>query len=205
MQSEIHQIDPVLNELTKDQSEAFDVYFALRQKWNGVHNLSAEGDQALDDARDAWALAKVVNPLLPLVDVGSGNGIPGLLVAAIHRSMPVVLVEPRVKRVAFLRAAVSELQLRNVTIERTRWPISLSRDVQVVSRAVVSPVEWPKVALQGGAYVQSILRMLALQRPTFEIAGFKLAQSLDYNAVDSSSRRVERWSDVSRETDTNPA
>ncbi len=187
-------------EPTPDQTAALDAYFALRQKWNAVHNLSAAGDQALCDRVDALALAAVVDRTLPLMDVGSGNGVPGLLVAVIWPTLPVVLVEPRVKRVAFLRAAVSELGLRHVTIARSRWPVPLTHDVQVVSRAVVSPDEWPAFACQAGVHVRSILRMLALQRPAFAMAAFQLAQALDYRAPDASARRVERWTTVARET-----
>ncbi len=44
------------------------------------------------------------------LDVGSGAGLPGIVVA-ILLDRPVVLVEPRAKRVAFLRAAAAELGL----------------------------------------------------------------------------------------------
>lgn len=54
------------------------------------------------------------------VDVGSGAGLPGLVVA-ILLERPVILVEPRAKRVAFLRLAASELGLeKRVTVQASK-------------------------------------------------------------------------------------
>jgi 16S rRNA (guanine527-N7)-methyltransferase len=53
------------------------------------------------------------------LDVGSGAGLPGL-VAAILLDRPVVLVEPRIRRVEFLRHVVSELRLPRVTVQQSK-------------------------------------------------------------------------------------
>jgi 16S rRNA (guanine527-N7)-methyltransferase len=53
------------------------------------------------------------------LDVGSGAGLPGL-VAAILLDRPVVLVEPRTRRVEFLRHVVSELRLPRVTLQQSK-------------------------------------------------------------------------------------
>jgi 16S rRNA (guanine527-N7)-methyltransferase len=53
------------------------------------------------------------------LDVGSGAGLPGL-VAAILLNRPVVLVEPRTRRVDFLRHVVSELGLPRVTVQQSK-------------------------------------------------------------------------------------
>lgn len=57
-------------------------------------------------------------PYLPrgvLVDIGTGAGFPGLVLACC-RTDPVHLVEPRSKRAAFLDRVVSELGLTNATV-----------------------------------------------------------------------------------------
>lgn len=54
------------------------------------------------------------------IDVGSGAGLPGLVVA-ILLERPIVLVEPRAKRVAFLRDAAAELGLeKRVTVQPSK-------------------------------------------------------------------------------------
>ncbi len=129
---------------------------------------------------------------LTLVDVGAGGGVPGLLLATIAPGHPVMLVEPLAKRTAFLRAAVAELKLTHVRVHRGRWPVTLAEDVQVVSRAVVSPAAWPELARAGGDRVRAVLRLLARRRPPAGLDDFVLAASFDYRVRDA-SRRVERW------------
>ena len=49
------------------------------------------------------------------LDIGSGAGLPGIVVAALL-DREVILVEPRAMRVKFLRAAAAELGLSNVVV-----------------------------------------------------------------------------------------
>lgn len=64
-----------------------------------------------------------VAPLLPssgvVVDVGSGAGLPGLVLAAVRPDLRIVLVEPMLRRVAWLEEAVEELDL-DVEVVRAR-------------------------------------------------------------------------------------
>lgn len=66
----------------------------------------------------------VVADLLPdsgeLVDIGSGAGLPGLVLAMLRPRLDVVLLEPMLRRVVFLNECVAELQLPNVQIVRGR-------------------------------------------------------------------------------------
>jgi 16S rRNA (guanine527-N7)-methyltransferase len=81
---------------------------------------------AADAGRGAW------------VDVGSGAGLPGLVVA-ILLDRPIVLVEPRAKRVAFLREATGELGLeKRVTIQASRIETyhPINRAAVISARAV---------------------------------------------------------------------
>lgn len=83
--------------------------------------------------------------LLPLVssdwirwlDVGTGAGFPGIVVAAL-RASPVTLVEPRARRVEFLTSVCRGLGLDHVTIEAKRAEqVSGTYDV-VSARAVAT-------------------------------------------------------------------
>ncbi len=67
-----------------------------------------------------------VLPALPLVapgtllDVGSGNGSPGLVLALLREDVEATLLEPRQKRWAFLREAVRATGARSVQVLRSR-------------------------------------------------------------------------------------
>ena len=53
-------------------------------------------------------------------DVGSGNGSPGIPLSITRKFSSTNLIEPRMKRAAFLRHAIAKLKLTNVAIHRNR-------------------------------------------------------------------------------------
>ncbi len=55
-----------------------------------------------------------------VVDVGSGNGSPALILAVLRPDLRFTLLEPRAKRWAFLREAAREMGLRNTSALRDR-------------------------------------------------------------------------------------
>lgn len=56
----------------------------------------------------------------PWLDLGSGPGFPGLVIAALHPNMPVVLVESRARRAEFLNRCVAALDLPKCRVEGQR-------------------------------------------------------------------------------------
>lgn len=69
----------------------------------------------VEDALTGVALIEAAPPG-PLVDVGSGGGVPGLVLAVLLPARAVTLVESNGRRAAFLRDAAAELGLANVTV-----------------------------------------------------------------------------------------
>lgn len=89
----------------------------------------------------------VVEQMLPadsaVADVGSGAGLPGLVLAIVRPDIRMALIEPLLRRTTFLTEAVSAVGLANVEVIRARAEdVGRSFDV-VVSRAV-APL--PKLA-----------------------------------------------------------
>src|SRR5258708_17433027 len=66
----------------------------------------------------------VVAELLPsrgqLVDIGSGAGLPGIVLAMLCPGLDVVLLEPMLRRTSFLDECVAALDLPNGTVTRAR-------------------------------------------------------------------------------------
>jgi 16S rRNA (guanine527-N7)-methyltransferase len=56
----------------------------------------------------------------PLIDVGSGNGSPGLVLALLRPDLQVTLLEPRLRRWAFLRDVVRGLGREDIEVLRAR-------------------------------------------------------------------------------------
>jgi 16S rRNA (guanine527-N7)-methyltransferase len=83
-------------------------------------------------------LAEMVPRSSSVIDLGSGAGLPGIVIAILVPDARVVLLEPMARRVAFLEECVADLGLRNATVRRGRAEDlsgELAADV-VVARAV---------------------------------------------------------------------
>ncbi|MGK9148380.1 16S rRNA (guanine(527)-N(7))-methyltransferase RsmG [Plantibacter flavus] len=83
----------------------------------------------------------IVAPLLRpgrVGDVGTGAGLPGLVLAIARPDVDFVLIEPMERRVAWLNDQVAELGLQNVTVTRARAEdVRLTDPLdQVTARAV---------------------------------------------------------------------
>ncbi len=85
----------------------------------------------------------LIAPLLShgrIADVGSGAGLPGIVLAIARPDVTMVLIEPMERRIQWLEFVVSTLALANVDVVRARAQeaTSLSPFDQVTARAVTS-------------------------------------------------------------------
>src|SRR4051812_32182128 len=87
-------------------------------RWNAKINLSAARtpDEVADHVVDCLALLPHVAANARVVDVGSGGGLPGLVLAAARPDLQLTCVEPVHKKAAFLRQASRELALKVVVV-----------------------------------------------------------------------------------------
>jgi 16S rRNA (guanine527-N7)-methyltransferase len=103
----------------------------------------------------------VLTSLLPqesdVCDIGSGAGLPGLVLAIRRPDLRVTLVEPLLRRTAFLDEVVDRLQLANVEVVRARAEeLHGHREFSVVTSRAVAPLprllDWSMpLVRQGGA------------------------------------------------------
>jgi 16S rRNA (guanine527-N7)-methyltransferase len=71
-----------------------------------------------------------------LVDIGSGAGLPGLVLAMVLPDVAVTLLEPMERRCRFLAGCVTELELANVTVLRARAEDATVKADVATARAV---------------------------------------------------------------------
>jgi len=114
------------------------------------------GDKPLDRAL-VTSFAELVraNGAEPVADVGSGAGLPGLVLAAARPDLRITLIEPMERRVVWLQDEIGRLGLEQVTVRRARAEEVGDRFEVVTARAVgalqkLLPVVTPLVA-SGGA------------------------------------------------------
>ncbi|HRD91157.1 MAG TPA: 16S rRNA (guanine(527)-N(7))-methyltransferase RsmG [Accumulibacter sp.] len=93
-------------------------YLKLLEKWNRVYRLTAIADQSQAVSHhllDSLAVLPFVDGT-PLLDVGSGGGMPGIPLAIARPELQVVLLDSNSKKTAFLQQAVIELALGNIAV-----------------------------------------------------------------------------------------
>ncbi|MYA08165.1 MAG: hypothetical protein F4172_10870 [Holophagales bacterium] len=103
----------------------------LLERWNRVVRLVGEAEPGewirrhyaeSVAARGYWRASTGEGGGEPgLLDIGSGAGFPGLVLAALYPERPVTLVEARERKAAFLAEAARELDLPNVRVVRERF------------------------------------------------------------------------------------
>ena len=97
-------------------------YLALIGKWNRTYNLTAihEPERMLTHhLLDSLSILGQVGPG-PLLDVGSGAGLPGIPLAIARPDLKITLLDASQKRCGFMQQAAIELQLRNVSVVHAR-------------------------------------------------------------------------------------
>ena len=88
------------------------------------------------------ALTELVEPGTVVADLGSGAGLPGIVLAAMRPDVTVVLVEPLLRRATFLEEALAELELRTAVVRRARAEELVgSLVVDAVTARAVAPLD----------------------------------------------------------------
>ncbi|GIH75308.1 16S rRNA (guanine(527)-N(7))-methyltransferase RsmG [Planobispora longispora] len=87
-------------------------------------------------------VAEAIPADVRLVDIGSGAGLPGLVLAIVRPDISVTLLEPLLRRTVFLEECVETLKLENVEVLRGRAEeFAGRREFDVASARAVAPLD----------------------------------------------------------------
>ena len=120
--------------------QAYLDYMTLLDQWNRAYNLTAVrgvDNMLTHHVLDSIALLPYINGT-DCLDVGSGAGLPGLILALARPQHSWCLLDSNSKKVRFLKQAVLELKIGNVRVVHTRIEDfhPQSRFTTIVSRAL---------------------------------------------------------------------
>ncbi|APR34137.1 16S rRNA (guanine(527)-N(7))-methyltransferase RsmG [Paraburkholderia sp. SOS3] len=195
-------------ELTDTQHTKLLDYVALLAKWNAVYNLTAIRDPRQMLIQHILDSLSIVPHLLAgraassVLDVGSGGGLPGIVLAITLPDWRVTLNDIVHKKTAFQAQAKAELGLANLSVVTGRVE-TLRPDIEVpekfdviVSRAFAELADFVTLARHLVAEKGSIWAMKGV-RPDAEIArlpaGAKVKQiiRLDVPSLDAERHLLE--------------
>lgn len=155
-------------------------YLSQLLKWNKTYNLTAirDAEQALiQHIFDSLSVVPILNKLsvaqeakdIKVLDVGSGAGLPGVVIAIMMTNAKVTCVDTVEKKMSFVRQMISVLKLDNLQAVHTRVENMVSEKYDVVtSRAFASLKDFANLA---GHHVDEKGYLLAMKgkEPTEEI------------------------------------
>lgn len=159
-------------------------YLGLLQRWNKVYNLTAVRDPAdmvSHHVLDSLAIAAPLERELAaagkgvagarLLDVGSGAGLPGAVLAAIWPALQVVCVDAVAKKVGFIRQAAAECGMSNLQAVHARVQEVAVAPFDVITSRALGPLDelvaWTRPLLAPG----SCWAAMKGKRPDDELRG----------------------------------
>ena len=106
-------------------------YLVLLQRWNSTYNLTAVRDPDRMLSQHVFDCLAVMAPLRRhlagtaaapprLLDVGSGGGLPGVVIAILNPAIDVSCVDTVGKKAAFVQQVAASLRLRNLHSQHAR-------------------------------------------------------------------------------------
>ena len=149
-----HTLDLNLSDAQLDQLLA---YLALISKWNKVYNLTSVRDPQAMLTQHLVDSLSLLPPLrrhiqgatIRLMDVGSGGGLPGVVIAICEPHIHVTCVDAVAKKASFITQVAAELGLKNLRGEHSRVEQLKAAPFDVItSRAFASLIDFTSLTRQ---------------------------------------------------------
>ncbi len=143
LSSGLHALGLVQSDIQHSQLLA---YLALLQKWNATYNLTAirdPQDMLVKHVFDALSVQSHLPSAGRWIDIGSGGGIPGLILAIADPSRQWTLLDSNGKKTRFLTQATLELGLTDrVSVVHARAQEHHQRYDGIIARAVTESADF---------------------------------------------------------------
>ena len=120
--------------------EKLEIYLATLKKWNKVYNLTAINEDSeiiVKHFLDSLSVNQYIQNSRRILDVGTGAGFPGLILALFNPEKSFVLVDGVSKKISFLQEMIGKLNLKNVIAVHTKveqYNVAEQFDI-IISRA----------------------------------------------------------------------
>jgi 16S rRNA (guanine527-N7)-methyltransferase len=160
-------------------------YKSLLEKWNKVHNLTgAKTLQQIDEfIVDAITPLTFLPPITKAMDIGTGAGFPGMILALAMPNTHFTLVEPLSKRASFLQFVKADLGLENVDVKALRVEQLPSEPYDLITSRAVTDTDMLLKLSEPFCTTGSLLLFYKGEKVYDEVN-----ESLDYTIIEAENR-----------------
>ncbi len=184
----IKELEKLKINYNEEQIKKLDIYKDFLIEYNSHTNLTAiktEEGIYLKHFYDSLTINEHLEENLKILDIGTGAGFPGMVLALFHPNCQLVLLDANNKKIKFLRELQEKLKLKNVTLINERAEEFVRKNFEnfdiVTSRAVadlriLSELSLPALKV-GGLFLPmkaNIETELETSKETIEILGGKI-------------------------------
>ena len=152
-------------------------YAQFLLEWNEKINLvsrASAGDFATQHIADsALAETKLPAKIRTLVDLGSGGGLPGIVIAILRPDVQVTLAETKEKKIRFLRECVRALNLQNIRVYDAARLSPVANDTAATNKPTVADKHDILVCRAFASLPMIVRESKKYLRPGGEIYAFK--------------------------------
>ena len=134
--------DKANTKLSKKKLDQLSEYANLIAKWNKTRNLVSRNANLEIINEHIFDCACLIPHLEEknILDVGSGAGLPGLVISILDDEKKIKLLEPNQKKISFLTHVQAKLDLKNTTIFKERIEhLEEINEETIITRAVMEP------------------------------------------------------------------
>ena len=166
----------------------FEQFTELLLEWNKIHNLTgAKTPQAVEaNIEDSLFPSTFIEKPISILDVGTGAGFPGLILAIAYPDIKTILCEPRKKRAMFLKYVAMELELSNVEVVKRRVEEYESEPFGLISSRAVTDT---KMLLALTAHLQNEKTQFLFYKGEHVFDELELVEKhLDYDIIEKNKR-----------------
>ena len=120
-----------------------DIFINELIKWNKIHKITnyTTKESIKKQIKDSLYPLKYIKDIKSAIDIGTGAGFPGLILAINMPNTKWYLVEPIKKKYSFLNYIKTILNLNNVTIVPKRLEESNITQVELITTRAVMPTK----------------------------------------------------------------
>jgi 16S rRNA (guanine527-N7)-methyltransferase len=134
--------------ITEEQAAKISLYIRLLKSYNEHTNIYSKGAYSQIDfhIEDSVMLAHLI-PLTSktVVDMGSGSGLPSVIIAIVRPNLSVKAVESKSRKTRFLEQVREDLDLKNYVVEQSdihEYARSIRSKPDIITAKAFAP--WPK-------------------------------------------------------------